>query len=174
MVKKTLLASIVTLVIASFFTVIVFAASYYISEYGDDFTHLIPQSLNPCPSGWTCRDNNARKYHLVSGGGAWGVWWSAHAGTTAKRMDWYTFIPNDGTGTTWGAVQYWINNEYNSPSEAYSTIVVQSNWKEQAVYLGYLSRGDYRSHAQMENYCVYGYTCDTSYLVFWDRSQFNY
>lgn len=77
MVKKTLLASIVTLVIASFFTVIVFAASYYISEYGDDFTQSILQSLNPCPSGWTCRDNNARKYHLVSGGGAWGVWWSA-------------------------------------------------------------------------------------------------
>lgn len=174
MIKRTILATVIALITASVIALPALAASYYISEYGNDFNYSGLISLNPCPSGWTCRNSNAKYYYLRQNGGSFGTWWARQAGTTPRRMDWWTFIPNDGTSQVFGAVRYRIINPANSPTENYPTTCNQNNWKGQAPYMGYLSRGNNTSYMDMQNYCVAGYSCNTSYRVFWDRSQFNW
>lgn len=174
MIKRTILATIVALITASIIVIPVLAASYYISEQGANFNYSGMIYKNCTASGWTCRDGNAFYYYLRQNGGSFGTWWARQAGTTPRRMDWYTFIPNDNTSQVFGAVRYRIINPNNSPTENYPTICNQNNWKGQAPYMGYLSRGNNTSYMDMQNYCVAGYSCITSYPVFWDRSQFNW
>ena len=172
MIKRTILSITVALITASIVVIPALAASYYISEYSADFFGITLRTKNPCPSEWTCRDNNAKYWHLDQNGGAEGVWYAKQAGTTPRRMDWYTFIPNDNTSQVFGAVRYRIINPSNSPTENYPTVCNQNNWKGSAPYLGYLDRGNKTSYMFMPNYCVAGYSCNTSYPVYWDRSQF--
>lgn len=171
MIKRTILATIVALITASMIVLPAFAGSYYVSEQGSDFNY-ITLIYKSCPAGWTCRNGNAFYYFLRKNGGSFGTWWARQAGTTPREMDWWTFVPNNGSSQIFGAIRYRIVNGHNSPTENYPTVCNQNNWKGQAPYLGYLIRGNYTSYLDMQNYCVAGYSCNTSYPVFWDRSQF--
>jgi hypothetical protein len=181
MLKKTLhkfakvsISLITSIVVAVVAVNIVSAATYYVSEYSTAYSDGSTRfdTLNPCPTGWTCKNSNAKRSYLTVG--YIGTWKSTSAGTTKKRMDWYAFIPNDTAGANFGAVKYTMSNGDPTP-ELYKVNVNQTNWKGQYVYIGYLSYGYNKSMLFANvNDCVAGYLCDSSMPIYFDQAYFIY
>ncbi len=170
--KKPVLAILTAFFVAMAVRITSVSASsaYFISEYSTYFSQAGTLYLyNPCPSGWSCHDSNAKWYYL--GYTNTGTWTAGAAGTTKKTMSWYAYIPNDYAGyDTFGAVKY----KTHSSDETYYTTVNQSGRKGSWVYMGYLNHGDKYSYMSLPCGCVPGYSCSSSLKVMYDKAEFIY
>lgn len=175
MFKRILLSTLVAAIVASLVSMTALAATYYVDEYGTAFAGSGLTNLNPCSSGWTCQDNNAKRAYLKepSGYDATGKWNASAAPSGIRRMDWRAFIPNNGTSSNFAAVNYKIANS-SAETEVYVTTVNQTNWKGQWVYLGYLNNGSWQSYMWMANQCVPGFLCSNTLPVYYDKGKFDF